>query len=257
MKTIALCLEYDGGDYVGWQRQLNGPSVQGTVEAVLEQLLGQPVRLTSSGRTDAGVHARGMVASFVSPRDLPLSAYREGVNRLLPPDIAVREAWEAAADFHPRYDACGKWYRYQLYSAPVRSPLRRRSSWHLRETLDAAKMALAATDFVGLHDFAAFRSSGCDAATTTREIFAAEVFQEDDLVIFDVRGSGFLRNMVRVMTGTLVEIGRGRRPIVDIRRLLAGGCRNQAGLTAPPQGLCLMEVWYDEGAGLCRKPGPV
>lgn len=257
MKTIGLVLEYDGSAYVGWQRQNNGPSVQAAVEEALTRLLGQPVRLTSSGRTDAGVHARGMIACFESPRDLPMTAYREGVNRLLPPDVAVREAWEAPPGFHPRFAARGKWYRYQIHVAAVRSPLLRRTCWHLREALDTATMATAAADFVGHHDFAAFRSSGCDAATTDREIFAAEVFQEDGLVIFDVRGSGFLRNMVRVMTGTLVEIGRGRRPPGDVRRLLSGGCRDQAGLTAPPQGLCLMEVWYAEGGGLHPLPGQI
>lgn len=249
MTAIALRLEYDGSDYVGWQRQQNGSSVQATVEAALERLLGQPVRLVSSGRTDAGVHALGMVACFQSPRELPLAAYREGVNRLLPPDIAVREAWVAPSGFHPRFDARGKWYRYQIHDAPVRSPLLRRTCWHLRQPLDVAAMAAAAGDFVGRHDFAAFRSSGCDAATTEREIFAAEVFREGERVIFDVRGGGFLRNMVRVMAGTLAEIGQGRRPSGDIRHLLAGGCREAAGVTAPPQGLCLMEVWY-QGAGL-------
>ncbi len=247
MTTIGLCLEYDGSAYVGWQRQRNGVSVQETVETALERLLGEPVRLVSSGRTDAGVHARGMIACFESPRELPLTAYREGVNRLLPGDIAIREAWEAAPGFHPRFDARGKWYRYQIYNGTIRSPLVRRSSWHLRESLDLSRMAAAAAAFVGRHDFAAFRSSGCDAVTTEREIFAARVEGREELILFDVCGSGFLRNMVRVMTGTLVEIGRGRRPAGDIERLLAAGCRPEAGLTAPPQGLCLMEVWYDQG----------
>lgn len=257
MTTIGLCLEYDGSEYVGWQRQLNGPSIQETVEAALAQLLGHPVRLTSSGRTDAGVHARGMVACFESSRDLPLAAYREGVNRLLPPDIAVREAWVARPAFHPRFDARGKWYRYRIFPSPVRSPLLRRTCWHLRATLDIGEMQRSAVEFVGKHDFAAFRSSGCDAVTTEREIFSADVFEEEGLVIFDVRGSGFLRNMVRVMAGTLVEVGRGRRPVEDIRRLLAGGSREQAGLTAPPQGLCLMEVWYAGEGGLPSLPGPL
>lgn len=243
---IGLCLEFDGSGYVGWQCQINGRSVQQEVEEALERLLGAPVRLLSSGRTDAGVHARGMVAAFVSPRELPLAAYREGLNRLLPPAVAVREAWVATDDFHPRFDARGKWYRYLICNRPVRSPLLASRSWHLREPLDIAAMAAGAAAFVGRHDFSAFRSSGCDAATTEREVFSAGVRHQGELVTFDVRGSGFLRNMVRVMTGTLVEIGRGRRPASDVASLLANGDRVAAGVTAPPQGLCLMAVWYGE-----------
>lgn len=255
MKLIGLRLEFDGSDYVGWQRQLNGPSVQAVVEEALEQLLGTAVRLTSSGRTDAGVHARGMVASFSTPRELPLRAYREGLNRLLPAAIAVRQAWEAPPEFHPRFAATGKWYRYHIHCAAVRSPLLRRCSWHLRQPLNVAAMAGAAAAFVGRHDFAAFRSSGCDAVTTEREIFGAAVAADGAEVVFDVRGSGFLRNMVRVMTGTLVEIGLGKRPVADVAALLAGGRREEAGLTAPPQGLCLMEVWYPPELGADLQAG--
>jgi tRNA pseudouridine38-40 synthase len=244
MNQIALRLEYDGTGYVGWQVQPNGPSVQAVVERALENLLGEPVRLRSSGRTDAGVHARDLVACFTPPRELPLSAYREGLNRLLPGDIAVREAQQMPEEFHPRFDAAGKWYRYQVFNAPVRSPLLRHRAWHIRGTLDVAAMALAAANFAGRHDFAAFRSSGCDAATTVREIFSVGVDREGELINFDVRGAGFLRNMVRVMVGTLVEIGLGRRGPGDVGRLLASRCREQAGRTAPAHGLCLMEVWY-------------
>jgi tRNA pseudouridine38-40 synthase len=246
VKRIGLILEYDGTDYVGWQRQPNGLSVQQVVEEALAGVLGQPVRLLSSGRTDAGVHARGLVVQFETDRDLPLTAYREGVNRHLPASIAVREAWLPPPGFHARFDAAGKWYRYSIYRNPVRSPLCQRTAWHLRGVLDLETMAGAARDFVGRHDFAAFRSSGCDAVTTEREIFSVEWAVQGELLHFDVRGGGFLRNMVRVMVGTLVEIGLGRRPQVDISRLLAGGRRVQAGRTAPPQGLCLMAVWYPD-----------
>jgi tRNA pseudouridine38-40 synthase len=244
MKTIRLTIEYDGTDFVGWQIQPNGRSVQEVLEQALAEVLGTEVRLHSAGRTDAGVHARGMMAHFETDRELPLAAYREGVNRLLPPDVAVREAAEAPAGFHSRFDARGKWYRYTLLRAPVRSPLNCRTTWHLRTPLDRAAMSRAAQAFVGRHDFAAFRAAGCDARTTVREIFSLQLEEQGELMFIDVRGDGFLRNMVRVMVGTLVEIGMGRRSESDVAQLLHAGCRQKAGRTAPAQGLCLMEVWY-------------
>jgi tRNA pseudouridine38-40 synthase len=244
MKTIRLTLEFDGTGYAGWQIQPNGPSIQEVVEAALTRILDEPVRLVSSGRTDAGVHARGMVVHFNTGMDLPITAYREGVNRHLPPAIAVREAAEAPPGFHARFSARGKWYRYAISQGPVRSPLLARTSWHIRSALDVEAMTRAAACFVGRHDFAAFRASGCDARTTVRGIFSVELTQNPGLLLIDVKGEGFLRNMVRVMVGTLVETGLGKRPWNDIPRLLQEGTRGKAGKTAPPQGLCLMEVWY-------------
>jgi tRNA pseudouridine38-40 synthase len=249
MRTIKLVLEYDGTDYVGWQRQPNGMSVQELVEGALAQVVGTPVTLNSSGRTDAGVHARGMVAHFNTDQPLPMAAYREGVNRFLPADIAVRQAVEMPAGFHARYSARGKWYRYTIYRSRVRSPLAARYAWHVRGTLDRERLREAAALLVGRHDFAAFRASGCAARTTVREIFSVQVLEEGDLLYIDVRGEGFLRHMVRVMVGTLVEVGRGKRRPQEVRQLLEGGCRSAAGSTAPPQGLCLMEVYYDQLPG--------
>jgi tRNA pseudouridine38-40 synthase len=244
MNTIRLTIAFDGTAYVGWQRQTNGLSVQQLIENALAQVLGETVVLHSSGRTDAGVHALGMVAHFRTERNLPLAAYREGVNRLLPRDVAVQEVFEATGDFHARFSARGKWYRYALYQGEVCSPLLDRTAWHLRETLDWSAVEAAARFFVGKHDFAAFRSSGCEAKGTVKEIYAIDLLREGELMYINVRGSGFLRNMVRVMVGTLVEIGMRKRPVADIGRLLAEGDRCQAGRTAPPRGLCLMEVWY-------------
>ncbi|WP_305046138.1 tRNA pseudouridine(38-40) synthase TruA [Geoalkalibacter sp.] len=243
MANICLILEFDGTAYAGWQVQANGISVQQVVESTLAQLIGVPVRLISSGRTDAGVHARGMVVNFHTDRSLPPSAYREGLNRLLPRDIAVREARQVADDFHARFAARGKWYRYTLCLTPVRSPLHGRYSWQLRAPLDISAMSAAARHLVGVHDFAAFRTAGCDARTTTREIFSLDILPAEPLLQIDVRGSGFLRNMVRVMVGTLVEVGLGKRTPENISLLLRGEGQ-RAGRTAPPQGLCLMEVWY-------------
>lgn len=244
MKIIRLIVEYDGTRFAGWQWQLNGLSVQEIVEGALTQLLGTSVRVMVAGRTDAGVHARGQVVHFRTERQLPMSAYREGLNRLLPNDVAIRQASEAPVGFHARYSARGKWYRYSLHLSPMRSPLTARTAWQLRSKLDIEAMTAAAQAFVGRHDFSAFRTSGCDARTTIRDIFACDLQREGDLLHIDVRGGGFLRNMVRMMVGTLVDIGRGKRDAGDVARLLRGDLP-QAGPTAPPQGLCLMEVHYE------------
>ncbi len=245
MRTIKLTLEYDGSGYVGWQRQPNGLSVQQVVEEALTQLLGQAVTLFSSGRTDAGVHARGMVAHLQTERFLPLRAFRDGTNRFLPPTVAVKQVEEMKGGFHARFDARGKWYRYSIYLAPVRTPLHGRSAWWLRPTLDLDAMKEAAALFVGRHDFAAFRTSGCAAKTTIRDVFAVDLQCHEHLLTIDVKGSGFLRNMVRMMAGTLVEVGQGKRSPKALAELLAGRDGGGSAHTAPAHGLCLMEVWYD------------
>lgn len=244
MRRILLLVEYDGTAYVGWQVQPNGPSVQAVIEARLAELLGQEVRLHSSGRTDAGVHARGMAAHFDTASTLPLRAFREGLNSRLPYDIAIREAREIPSDFHARFSARKKWYRYTIYRGAVRSPLSARTSWHLRGPLDIEAMRQAAGTLVGEHDFKAFRSTGCAAKTTVRALFAVDLVQEDDFLYLDFHGSGFLKNMVRMLVGTLVQVGLGRRPATDLQHLLMGQPDLKPGPTAPPQGLCLMQVWY-------------
>lgn len=244
MARIKLTIEYDGTDYVGWQVQPNGVSIQQRVELALEQLLGESVRVHSSGRTDAGVHARGMACHLTTNRELPLSAWREGLNRFLPATIVVRSAEIVADDFHARFSAKGKRYRYSLLCDEIRSPLQRHACWQIRQSLDLAAMKSAAEKFVGEHDFAAFRTSGCGAETTRRQIFSIELKTAGNLLHIDVCGSGFLKNMVRMIVGTLVEIGRGKRPVEDVSMLLNGNLDVGPALTAPAQGLCLMEVWY-------------
>ncbi|MCK4621938.1 MAG: tRNA pseudouridine(38-40) synthase TruA [Desulfuromonadales bacterium] len=244
MAKIKLTLEYDGTHYVGWQVQPNGVSVQQRVELALKQLLGETVRVHSSGRTDAGVHASGMVCHLTTERDLPMSAWREGVNRFLPDSIAVRTAEPVADDFHARFSAKGKRYCYTILQDDVRSPLLMRTSWQVRQSLDLSAMRRAAGLFVGEHDFAAFRTSGCSAETTCRKVYSVDLSSTDRLLLIDISGSGFLKNMVRMMVGTLVEIGRGKRQVTDISELLLRNRDVGPSLTAPPQGLCLMEVWY-------------
>lgn len=244
MRTIKLTIEYDGTNYAGWQIQPNGIAVQQVIEEALLQLLGEPVRLRSSGRTDAGVHAQDMVASFTTTRQLPLQAFVGGANRFLPPDIAILNATDVPVGFKAIADARSKHYRYTIFNAPVRSPLRRLYSWHVREPLDLAAMGDAAQRFIGRHDFAAFRASNCETKTTVRRIDAVTVSSEDNMILIDVRGEGFLKNMVRIMAGTLVDIGRGRFAPAHIDTLLHHPDRKKAGVTAPACGLCLIEVAY-------------
>lgn len=242
MHNIKLTIEYDGSEYAGWQVQPNGLAVQQVMEEALARLLGERVSLHSSGRTDAGVHAKGMIACFRTERELPLTAYTDGMNCILPDDIAVLAAEEVALAFNPRHHAKGKHYRYTIHAARFRSPLARLYAWHLREKLDLELMRAGAALFVGEHDFAAFRTSGCAAKTTIRRIDAVGISVSGDLIHIDVTGSGFMRNMVRIMAGTLVEIGKGRMPPEHIIRCLKeSGAK--PGPTAPPQGLCLIEVF--------------
>jgi len=244
MRTIKLIIEYDGTNYSGWQVQPNGLAVQQVVEEALLKVVGEAVRLRSSGRTDAGVHAHGMVATFTTTRTLPLRAFVEGGNRHLPPDIAILRASEVPAGFQPIQDALTKHYRYTIYNALIRSPLRRFSTWHVREPLDMAAMETAALHFAGTHDFCSFRASNCAAKTTVRRVDSVTVSRAGDLIVVDVIGEGFLKYMVRVMVGTLVDIGRGRFAAEYVAWLLKNPDRKKAGVTAPACGLCLIDVTY-------------
>lgn len=244
MPTILVTVAYDGTNYSGWQQQPNGLAVQQVVEEALGQLLKEPVQVRSSGRTDAGVHARAMAASFITSRDLPMQAFVEGVNRFLPADIAIQDARIVPDGFKPITMAHAKQYRYTIINSSIRSPLDRLYSWQVREPLDLAAMAEAAGRFVGSHNFAAFRASNCVAKTTVRRIDSVLITREGDRIIIDVTGGGFLKNMVRVMVGTLVDIGKGRFVPADIDRLLQEGDRKAAGSTAPACGLCLIQVNY-------------
>lgn len=244
MRNIKLIIEYDGTAYCGWQVQPNGITIQEVMEGALARMLGEPAKLRSSGRTDAGVHARGMVACFNTDKGLPLRAFREGLNAMLPNDIAVREVCEVPLPFNPRADAQAKHYRYTILLDNLRSPLARHTVWRLPGRLDLAAMQEACDLFIGEHNFAAFRASNCGAKTTVRKINSLELVQDGSIIHLDVNGSGFLKNMVRIIAGTLIEVGQGRRAPQDVTRLLREGDRQVSGMTAPPHGLCLMEVYF-------------
>jgi tRNA pseudouridine38-40 synthase len=245
VRHIRLVVEYDGTSLCGWQRQANGPTVQGHLEEALGKLLAHEAAVVGASRTDAGVHARGQVASFRTARTIPLHGIRRGLNSLLPRQIAVREAAEVPDEFHPRFSATGKHYRYTILARPDRSPRWRDYAWHLADPLDPAAMQAAAEHLLGEHDFSAFRAAGCTARTTRRRIDDITIERAGELVTVDVRGNAFLRNMVRIVAGTLVEVGMGRRDPAQVAEILASRDRNQAGITAPAHGLELVEVRYD------------
>lgn len=220
--------------------------MQGHLEDVLTRILGTPTAVVGASRTDAGVHALGQVASFRTDRAIPLHGVRRGCNSLLPPAIAVVAADEVGDDFHPRFSATGKHYRYLLLARPDRSPRWSRWAWHRRGPLELDAMRAAAAHLLGEHDFAAFRAAGCTARTTRRRIDEIALSApEPGLLALDVRGNAFLRNMVRIVAGTLVDVGEGRLTVAQIPEILAAGDRTRAGQTAPAHGLTLVEVRYD------------
>jgi tRNA pseudouridine38-40 synthase len=243
--VVKLVLEYDGTRYVGWQVQPNGPSVQAEVERALTTLHKAPRRVTAAGRTDAGVHALGQVCSFQEAEPLPLKAYVLGMNALLPEDVAVRAASLEPQGFDARRSASGKRYRYRIENGPGRGPLSRLQAWQQFRPLDAAAMRDAAARLTGRHDFACFQASDCECAHAVRVLSRCEVVGEPggrvDVV---VEATAFVKHMVRNLTGTLVEVGLHRRDPDSMEALLFARDRRLAGPTAPPQGLCLEEVFY-------------
>jgi tRNA pseudouridine38-40 synthase len=245
MRTLKITLAYDGTRFVGWQRQAEGDSIQGLLEDALARFEGAPVVVHGSGRTDAGVHALGQVASVRVTLPHDTSAVRRGLNAQLPEDIRVLDVEDVADDFHARFNATSKTYEYRIRHAAVADPFARAYEWHLTGRLETAAMAQAAEALVGSHDFAAFRSVGTELPDTIRTLTASTLAADDARVIYRVTGTGFLRHMVRTIVGTLVEIGRGWRSVDDVSMLLHGGARSAAGATAPPHGLFLVRVDYD------------
>jgi tRNA pseudouridine38-40 synthase len=247
IRTLKLTLAYDGTTLVGWQRQTEGESVQGLLEDVLARFEGTPVTVQGAGRTDAGVHAHGQVASVrMTCRHDPATLVR-ALNAQLPGHVRVLSVEDVPDGFHARFSATGKRYEYQIRNGAVVVPFERAYVWHLAEPLDVAAMRAAAALLVGTHDFATFQSAGTDVVDTVRTITHSDVVRRDSggLLAYEVSGTGFLRHMVRAIVGTLVEVGRGQRAAASIPALVAGRDRARAGATAPPHGLFLVRVVYD------------
>jgi tRNA pseudouridine38-40 synthase len=245
MRTLKITLAYDGTRFVGWQRQAEGESIQGVLEEALTRFEGAPVTVHGAGRTDAGVHALAQVASVRLTCGHDVGTLARALNAQLPEDLRVLGVEEAPLDFHARFDARAKTYRYQIRSGGVASPFDRGYVWNLPERLNIEAMRAAAEALIGRHDFAAFQSIGTSVPDSVRTIARSDIRTEDGLVLYEVTGDGFLRHMVRAIVGTLVEVGRGWRPADSTAMLLAGGTRAQAGATAPAHGLFLVRVDYD------------
>ncbi len=245
MPTVKLTLQYDGTGYVGWQRQASGDSIQGVLEDALGRIEKQPVTVHGAGRTDAGVHATGQVASARLGAALDDETLARALNANLPPAIRVTTVETVADGFHARFSATGKTYEYRIWNGPVVPPFLRLYTWHMPQPLDIALLRRASEALQGTHDFAAFQGSGSIVHTTRRTIVsAAWRCTPEAPLVFEISGEGFLRHMVRSLVGTLVEVGLRRRPVDDVAGLLAVPDRSRAGRTAPAHGLFLTKVTY-------------
>jgi tRNA pseudouridine38-40 synthase len=275
VRTLKLTIAYDGTAYAGWQFQLGKPTLQETLENAIAKVTGQRVRVLASGRTDAGVHALGQVVGFRTNSALPPEVLLRALNANLPPDIAVLDAAEAPAGFHPTHQALRKRYRYLIHDGPVREVLGRHFAWHYGYgRLDVKAMQRAATALIGKHDFRSFQSSGTRCKSSVRTVFELSVERgrganlpssfgsgiagegraagegrggEENFIVIEVEADGFLYNMVRAIVGTLVQVGRGVRAESWPGEVLRARDRRAAGPTAPPQGLCLVKVEYERG----------
>jgi tRNA pseudouridine38-40 synthase len=242
---IKLLIQFDGTDFHGWQAQRDLRTVQGTLALAVARMAGDRVTLRSSSRTDAGVHARAMPVQFQVERQIPPSGWVLGLNSLLPPDLSVISAEDVTADFDVRRSSLGKTYRYCVWNAPHRAALTERYAWHVPARLDLDPMREASRHLLGEHDFSAFRAAHCDSLSTVRNMERIEVSgAAGDRVEIEVRANAFLRNMVRIIAGTLVEVGAGRFTPAEVARMLADKDRTRAGKTAPARGLFLHEVHY-------------
>ena len=293
MRNIKLIIEYDGTGYHGWQSQINAVAVQDVVVSAIKKLTGEEISLSGSSRTDTGVHALGQVANFLTAASIPSDKFAFALNSMLPEDIVIRKSEEADMDFHSRFSARGKKYRYLIYSSAFPSALLRHRAWHVIYRLDAAAMAEGAKYFMGTHDFKAFMATGSSVRSTVRTISSISLNEPDakcvcgssmtdpevtdmamvhvsdriqesrpyafvsnkncpqmaaqpasTILALEIAGDGFLYNMVRIIAGTLVQVGYGKIKPEDIPGIIEGGDRKKAGKTAPAHGLYLMEVYY-------------
>lgn len=244
MKNIKLTIEYDGTKYHGWQIQANVVTVQGVLMRAIRGLTGKDTNLVGCSRTDVGVHALGQVANFITESGIPPDRFSYALNRMLPEDIVIKKSEEVSMDFHSRYCAKGKTYRYIFYNSQFPSALLRHRAYHISHTIDVEAMQEAAHFFLGTHDFSAFRSSGSDTKTSERTITELTLSENDKIIEMTITGDGFLYNMVRIIAGTLVEVGSGKLKPEEIPDIIKSLERKRAGRTAPSHGLYLVEIFY-------------
>lgn len=243
-KNIKCEVSYDGSNYHGFQYQPNARTVQGELINSIYKLTKESTKIIASGRTDAGVHARKQVCNFYTNSSIPADKWTDALNSVLPKDIIVIKTEEVPFSFHSRFDVKRKTYRYSIYHNKINDVFRRNYSWFIPYPLSTDKMKQAVKLFIGVHDFTSFSSAKSDTENKIREIYDSKLWMEDNEIIFEITGNGFLYNMVRIIVGTLVEIGRGKMPSEEISNLLKQKNRIHAGVTAPPQGLILWDVLY-------------
>jgi tRNA pseudouridine38-40 synthase len=248
-RTWRFVVAYRGGGFQGWQRQEGARTVQETLEHALSTIAGEPVRCRAAGRTDAGVHARGQVVSSTFTSRVPVEKILLALSSQLPADVGVRRAEVMPDGFDAKRYSVGKKYIYRIHNAPWNDPFFEATTWHVRQRLDVDAMRAAAVHYLGEKDFESFRSVNCDAAHARRYLWKAEVTVEETRIAFEVRGNAFCRHMVRCLAGTLVDVGRGRLSPDDIPRILEARDRTKAGVTGPPEGLTLEEVYYPDALG--------
>ena len=245
MRNIKLTIEYDGKDFNGWQKQPNKLNIQGSIEQAIKQITGEDVELNASGRTDAGVHALGQVANFKTNSNLPIEKFAIAINSNLKKSIRILKAEEVDERFHSRLTCKRKTYRYVINNSEFGSSIYRNLETHIPQKLDVENMKEAAKYFEGEHDFKAFKASGTSSKTSVRTIYESKVYNKGNMIYIELTGNGFLYNMVRIIAGTLVDVGIGKINPKDIKKIIREGKRENAGKTLPPNGLYLVNVEYE------------
>lgn len=244
MRNIKLTIEYHGKGFNGWQKQPNKPNIQGEIENAIKRITGEEIEIYASGRTDAGVHALGQTANFKTSSNMPIEKLCLAINSQLKKSIVIKDAIEVNEDFHCRYNCKAKKYRYIINNSVNGSAIYRGLEYHIPVKLDIPKMQEAVKFFIGKHNFKAFKSSGTSSKNSIREIYTAEVIQDGERIIIELTGSGFLYNMVRIISGTLVDVGLRKIKPEEIKNIIDGEDRTKAGKTLPAEGLYLVEVYY-------------
>ncbi len=244
MRRIKLIVAYDGTEYSGWQIQPEAPTIEMYLDKAIHELTGENVHVTGASRTDAGVHAYGNVAVFDTESTIPGDRFTFALNRFLPDSIVIQDSWEVAGDFHPRHCNTRKTYEYRILNTAVPLPQKRNYTWHVAGSIDIDRMREAAAYIVGEHDFKSFCCVRTQAESTVRTIYSLEILQEGSEIIIRIKGNGFLYNMVRIITGTLIQVGKGRFQPEYVKQMLKAKDRTVAGQTAPPQGLTLVGIEY-------------
>ena len=245
MRNIKLIIEYDGKSFNGWQKQPDKLNIQGEIEKAIGEITGEKIDLIASGRTDAGVHSLGQTANFKTSSEISIEKFAIAINSKLKKSIVVKSAEEVDERFHSRYSVKSKMYRYTINHSQMGTALYRDMEYHFPFELDVEKMKQAAKLFEGEHDFKAFKASGTSSKSSVRTIYKAEVIQKDDRIYIELTGNGFLYNMVRIISGTLLDVGIGKINVNEISEIIESKDRKRAGKTLPAHGLCLVKVMYE------------